>query len=132
MRLAALRVDVPRDSHSAERFSLRCAGGTAIFPAAADAVALMRADAGVLDGSSEQDLQTTFVSGPGGAATRGVAYGGSGWLKTDAEAERSAAGAKHAESNAESASAHETGRPCSAGVLAVLPWALGMCNCTCT
>lgn len=130
VRLAALRVDVPRDSHSAERFSLRCAGGRAIFPAAADALASMRADAGVPAGSSEQDLQTAFVSGPGGAATWGAASGGSDWLETAAEAERPAAGAKHAESNAESASVYGMGRPCSADVLAVLPSALVICDCT--
>ena len=68
MRLAALRMEVPRDSHSAERFSLRCAGGRVIFPAAAKAVASMREDAGVPAGSSEQEFQTAFVSGPGSAA----------------------------------------------------------------
>ena len=44
VRLAALRIDLPRDSHSAERFSLRCGGGRAIFPAAPAAVDAMRPD----------------------------------------------------------------------------------------
>ena len=109
VRLAALRVDVPRDSHSAERFSLRCAGGRAVFPAAADAVAFMRADAGAPAGSSEQELQTAFASGPGGSAESGAAYGGSAWLETAAEAEQPAATMRAAEGGAESATAYEVG-----------------------
>ena len=101
---------VPRNSHSVERLLLRCAGGRAIFPAAADAAASMRADAGVPAGSSEQELQTGFMSGPGEAATGGMACGGSEWLETAAQAERLAAGVRNMEGGAESASAYEMGR----------------------
>ena len=49
-RLTALRVDMPRDSHSRERFSLRCAAARAVFPAAPAAVAAMRAAAAAQPG----------------------------------------------------------------------------------
>ena len=110
MRLAALRVDVPRDSHSAERFSLRCAGGRATFPAAADAVAAMRADAEATAGGPELESHGGFGSTPGEAAAGAAAGGGRRCHETAAGAEGAATEVGHEEGGTESASACGMGR----------------------
>lgn len=88
VRLAALRIDLPRDSHSAERFSLRCDGGRVIFPAAPAAVDAMRPDMEAVPDVS--GMESGVAHGPGlglGPSTwLAHANGRAEWLEAVAEA----------------------------------------------
>jgi hypothetical protein len=106
-QLAALRVDMPRDSHSRERFSLRCAAARAVFPAAPAAVAAMRAAAAAQPGPSGPGLAADMLP----ERARNAEPEHEDWLEAEAGTAAAEGGAQGRDDAGQQARARLSGEP---------------------